>query len=100
MSEQRVVCAACRHPDGRIVCGVRHLDELMWRQILNVPVLDYAVRPVPAAVEDWGRAEQGFVDSNGLFLTREEAWAVALCHDQPLIDPDWCRGSLHSEHLY
>lgn len=98
---QTIVCAACRHPDGRVVLGVRHFDHIMWKQILGLPITaDLPRDPAPDDVLGWGGAAQGFVDNAGAFLTREEAWAVCIGHDRPLIDREWSRGSLHSEHLY
>lgn len=98
MNNLRIVCAACKHPDGRVALGVRHFDQVMWRQILDVAAIDFDA-PRSPRVDDWNRAEQGFVTNNGDFVTREQAWNIAV-EQQKLIDPDWCRGSLHSEHLY
>lgn len=106
MTERRIVCAAVRHPDGRVVCGPRHLDKTMWCQITGLSMtafndlLQHDTGPDEAA-KVWGwKGEQGFVDQHGLFLTREEAWSVALDAQQIIRDSDWQVGSLHSEHLY
>ena len=67
--ERRVACAALRWPDGFIICGPRHYHPIMR-----------------AAIEAAGRCklqgnkdivEQGFVDFQGVWLTREEAYIVA-----------------------
>lgn len=84
----RIVCAALRHSSGAIICGPRHFDERMIEQIEN------------SRHKDWRQAEQGFVDAWGQFLSREEAWVVALFHGQIYRDRDWFNGLLHSEHLY
>lgn len=95
----RIVCAACKHADGRIVCGPRHFDETMWRQILDVPTLDYN-KPPTDVKKGWSKAEQGFIDQFGNFYTREKAWPIAFINGQVIRDADWQTGSLHSEHLY
>lgn len=84
----RVVCAAIRK-EGSTICGVRHFDELMIMQILA------SGEPI-----DWRDADQGFVDRDYRFLTREQAWEAARLNGQILYALDWCVGSLHSEHLY
>lgn len=93
-----VVCAAMRK-NGVIVCGARHFDPIMRRQIaLN-----------GMGHTDW---EQGFIDQFGEFLTREEAWKVAdaageirrptgfedFLHARPANVGD--EGMLFSENLY
>lgn len=84
----RVVCAAIRVCD-QIICGARHYDGLMIQQIT-----------ARNEIGKWREAEQGFVDQWGKWLTREHAWRVAELAGQIINDPDWCFGSLHSEHLY
>jgi hypothetical protein len=98
---QRVVCAAIRHADGRIVCGPRHFDRTMWCQLLGIPPSQWSERvdKFNDEVRSWQTASQGFIDQHGDFLTREEAWPIAEAQ-QSLLDPDWQRGVLHSEHLY
>lgn len=86
---RRVVCAAMRSGDSLVV-GPRHYDEVMRTAIKNLPQV---------AVRHW---EQGFIDQFGVFMTREEAWKVAVENGQvirragPL--PEEC--SLFSEDLY
>lgn len=83
---RRIVCAANRLGD-QIICGARHFDSVMVQQI-------------QARSEDWRQSEQGFINTWGEFLTREEAWIVAEENGQIINDRDWFPGLLHSEHLY
>ena len=62
----RVVCAAIRYPDGFIVAGVRHCDQFMRAQM------------EAAGREKFVGADQGFLDNQFKFLTREEAGALAI----------------------
>lgn len=67
--QQRIVCAANKSECGHIVLGIRHFDMQMHNHIklirdaLKLPNLKFK--------------EQGFIDNQGKFLTREEAWIVA-----------------------
>lgn len=98
-----VVCSAVKHKTtGVIVCGPRHGD------CLN-SVVRYELDKCPQS-ENW---ECGFVDQNGVFLTRTEAWVVADIagqirrptglerhydyHRKPNVGDD---GMLFSENLY
>lgn len=83
--QQRVVCAALRHQDGRLVVGARHFDSLMKAQI---------------GEEDWGGAEQGFVDQYGRFMTREIALEVARSAGQIVRRVGGDETRLYSENLY
>jgi hypothetical protein len=99
---QRVVCAANRNKDGRIVCGARHCDKIMRMQIgsrLDLSRTDEQ----RAESESWITAEQGFIDQFGIFLTREEAWKIAEANGQILrrVGGDNSNGgTLFSENLY
>ncbi len=75
MSKQRVVvCAALRSDDGEVVCGVRHYDEIMQREIaLMICSEDFFNR---------SGSNQGFVDNFGKYMDRKEALVVALKADQ------------------
>ena len=88
MSIRYIVCAAIRNHAGLIIPGPRHFDETMHKLI-------------DALGGDWRSAEQGFIDQNGVFLTREEAKIVADDADQ-LVMPDikWDEEKLYSEDLY
>lgn len=88
--KQRVVCAACRWPDGHIILGVRHFSADMR---LSAYLQGYAC--------DAYGVEQGFVDQWGRFMTRGEAFEVAVArgviHRRR---PDFFYGVLYSEELY
>lgn len=85
-----VVCAALRLPTGRIICGPRHYDPIMRQQIANDT-------EAPA----WRVAEQGFVNSHGQFLSREDALHVAKFHGQFRPIRNGAEGKqLFSENLY
>lgn len=83
----RIVCAAIRNSNGLIICGPRHFDRIMHAQIKN-------------SEDDWGKADQGFVDQFGNYLTREEAWIIAEKNNQIIrrVGGDGVR--LYSENLY
>lgn len=68
---RRIVCAANRFYGDTIVCGARHYDEAM-RSVL--PHLKDAYSSA--------NVEQGFINTWGEFLSREEAWMVASYNDQ------------------
>lgn len=68
---RRVVCAANRYYGTVIVAGARHCDSVMRT------VTPYLIEPYSAA-----NVEQGFINTWGEFLTREEAWMVASYNDQ------------------
>jgi hypothetical protein len=83
-----VVCAANKHREsGRIICGPRHWDKTMRSQKLETETF-----------KGW---DQGFVNQFGEFLTREEAWDVAVKQNQIR---HYCYGGqtgyLYSENLY
>lgn len=88
-SEQRVVCAACRWPDGHIILGIRHYSPDMR---LSIALQGY--NPVEQGIE------QGFVDQRGRFLTRQEAYEIAERQGQYKPYPPFTRGTLYSEDLY
>jgi hypothetical protein len=85
----RVVCAALRDGQGRIIAGPRHFDQVMHEQI--------KARAYPGT---WKRAEQGFLDQFGAFLSREEAWQVAFDAGQILRRVGGDGERLYSENLY
>ena len=95
---QRVVCAANRMPDGFMFIGARHWDMHMHQQADNY-------KQVGGTKENsLVKAEQGFIDQFGNFLTREEAWEIARRQGQIIrecSDPIDCEdGMLFSENLY
>ena len=87
--ERRVVCAAIRNDDGHIICGARHYDGIMHFQILS-------------SKENWRKdtVEQGFIDQDGIFLTREEAFLIATERGQIQRRVGGDSGKLFSENLY
>lgn len=84
--QRRVVCSANRFPDGVIILGARHWDPLM-REHANL------------LGRRGGNEEQGFIDQWRVFMTREEAWLVAVDAGQIIRDVG-CQGELYSENLY
>lgn len=84
---RRVVCAALRHRDGRVLAGVRHFCPVMQPWFMLDPW------------QDWADAEQGFIDNQYQFVTREEAWKIAEAAGQILPNAPH-RGLLFSEDLY
>lgn len=70
-----VVCAACKYGD-LIICGARHFDMVMHSQIRHIR------EDKLFSFEEAGRAEQGFIDQFGVFMSREEAFEVARAAGQ------------------
>ena len=88
---RRVVCAANRYPNGVIITGARHWDKIMHQTVRLMRLEGEAFD---------GKEEQGFIDTHGEFLTREQAWIVAF-HAKQIIRR--CGGDgkkLFSENLY
>lgn len=89
----RIVSAAVKLKNGRVLMCVRHMDQLFHKSLglrLGSPEHFALVKG----------AVQGFVDTDANFLERREAWEVAEAAGQIVKDRDWCVGILHSEHLY
>lgn len=87
-----IVCAAVRYPNGTTLVGPRHYDKVMLDQYQRAKLTDE---------ED--RAEQGFLDQFGVFLTRTEAWPIAEAAGQirRRVGGDTrMGGALFSENLY
>jgi len=87
---RRIVCAACRHREtGKIVAGIRHWDDIMRGQVEE-----------DADGTEW---EQGFLDNKREFLSRTEAWKVAVSANQLVSrcgGDSSNGGTLYSENLY
>lgn len=87
-----VVCAAIQHKDtGTIVLGLRHLDSFMRD----------SMAAFPGGLSAWKNNRiDGFIDSHGDFLTRQQARKLAEENGQIRyltgVDPT----SLYSEDLY
>lgn len=88
---RRVVAAALKLHDGRILVGVRHFDEIM-RSWLPSKHGD--------AVAMIKGHEQGFVDNYYQFMDRTEAYNVAVEQNQLLTPFVGIKGSLCSEDLW
>lgn len=89
---RRVVCAAIRANDGDLLLGIRHYSVDMHSQI--------DARRDGWKFENGHRGVQGFVDQYGAFMTRKEAYQVALAANQ-IIRPQACvNEELYSEGLY
>ena len=68
-STRKIVCAAIRGIDGTVIPSVRHNDVTMDLNIINCKSAEtYICRPLE---------DEGFLDNNGIFLTRKEAFIVA-----------------------
>lgn len=86
----QVVCAAIRMDDEGIVPGVRHYSPDMRKLMQRLYGDEY-----------WKHeAEQGFIDTKGEFLTREEAFRLAQSNGQCPYLPLEGTACLFSEDLY
>lgn len=83
---ERIVSAAIQK-DDHIIMGVRHFDRIMQDQ-LEVSGSDR---------KGW---QQGFVTNKLRFVTREEAWIIAVANNQLCWGTDRPPGKLFSEDLY
>lgn len=88
LPERFVVCAALRDGYGDIVVGPRHHDRTMRN---NIPQVSAGA---------FRKAEQGFIDQFGVFMTREEAYVVASRNGQIVRRCGGDEGKLFSENLY
>lgn len=93
---RRVVCAAIRAADGSLLLGVRHYSRDMIEQILS----RHDGHKFECRLDD----DQGFVDQWGVFMSREEAYRVAIAAGQRVDESKCGRGingpRLYSEGLY
>jgi hypothetical protein len=90
-TERRVACAAIRAADGKLLLGIRHYSDDMWRQI-NARHDGYLFKHRLDA-------DQGFVDQWCEWMSREEAYTVALAAGQ-IRYPDACGMGLGGPRLY
>lgn len=90
-SPRRVVCAAIRAADGTLMLGIRHYSEDMHEQIRQ----RYDGSKFKSRYDD----DQGFVDQHGAWMSREEAFQVAIDADQ-LLNPGACGNGLNGMKLY
>lgn len=71
-----VVAAANRYGDLITAVGARHGSPVMWQQLSAIreeKLID---------LDNKGLAEQGFICQHDIFMTREEAWEVAVASGQ------------------
>jgi len=74
----RIVCAAMRMDDGKIIVGVRHFSPEMRETLARIygkgiKLFGFFIRkPYHLRV-----AEQGFIDQFGKFHSRSAAWEIA-----------------------
>ena len=95
--QRRVVCAAIRNRvTQQIICGARHYDAIM-RQQIQACAGWFRRKTI---LRNWRRAEQGFIDNHGVFMTREEALALALETQQRIRRCGGDTTRLYSENLY
>lgn len=87
--KQRIVCAAVKMADGIIFTGIRHFSCDM-RLMITLAYYDNKM----------AASEQGFVDQWGNFLTRQEAFHIALRNGQYRPYEPYNFGTLYSEDLY
>jgi hypothetical protein len=93
---RRIVCAAIRAANGDILLGIRHYSQDMG----------YAIDRDPDGIRFENRHgdDQGFANSWGQYLTRKEAYLVAVHNNQIIkqVDPEkgYLPGHLYSENLY
>ena len=87
-----IVCAAIKFLDGKfkdiIVTSPRHFD-LTTHKLLDA--MDFERRAIPN--------EQGFMTNKFRFVSREEAWEIALKNNQ-IVRNTGTEGVLFSENLY
>lgn len=85
---EHIVCAANRFPDGLIICGARHWDNLMCRQADALGVKA-------------GQEEQGFVNQFGEFRTRRQALLIVQATGQKFDQGrNGASDELYSEGIY
>jgi len=87
VTPRRIVCAA-RRKEGVVVTGARHSDKVIKGQMEAINGFKW-----------WQGGEQGFIDQFGDFLTREEAWDVAVEQGQIRREVS-SPGTLFSENIY
>ncbi len=92
MTQRRIVCAAIRAADGQLLLGIRHYSADMHTQIARMGA--GGTRFMHRHDED-----QGFVDQHGVFLSREDAYQVALAAGQ-ITRPHACGDGLNGPKLY
>ena len=87
--ETLIVCAAIKLSDDSIICGVRHHDQIMNREL----TCRFDAQTIKVK-------EQGFVDNRGNFLSRKEAKIIAELNGQIRRRVGGESEELFSENLY
>src|SRR4051812_35728606 len=96
----RIVSAAMLMDDGMVVPGVRHFSPDMretLRRIYGSGIKVFGVwlkKPYHLRVQ-----QQGFIDAEGAFLSREYAWSIAK-ENRQIVKQCSTPGTLYSENLY
>lgn len=85
---KRIVCAACRFDDGHIILGIRH-----WSPDMRLSAALQGYCPTK-------KHDQGFVDQFGVYLSRQEAFKIAISQGQYRPYEPYNFGTLYSEDLY
>jgi len=89
---RRVVCAAVKLNET-LVLGPRHFDKTMHR---TIDLITYGASKETR--QAWAQATQGFVDQHGVFMSRSEAYEVAVHANQ--CAPKVTSRILFSEDIY
>ena len=96
---RKVVCAAIRAEDGCLLVGIRHYSADMYAQLVK--------RKDAEKFYHRFDADQGFVDQFGVYMTRTEAYKVAVASGQVEVPEDQRYYEIHrsnnklfSEDLY
>jgi hypothetical protein len=88
--QRRVVCAALRATDGDVLIGIRHYSKDMTKMIERNLMVKFC------HLHD---KNQGFVDQYGEYMSREEAYIVALDAGQ-ILYPEACQEGTNGMKLY
>ena len=92
---RRVVCAANSDQKyGIIFIGPRHFDDCMTKQMVS------RIRAHELTDRETQQCLQGFIDQHGVFMSREEALAVAKAAGQIRYRCGGDETQLFSENLY
>lgn len=88
-SGKRIVSAAMLMKDGLVVPGARHFSPDMRAVLKRIYGEGYHLQV----------SQQGFINSHGEFLNREDAWVIATKQMQIYRELNTF-GTLYSENLY
>lgn len=85
-----IVCAAIKMKDGLVVPGVRHFSPDMREVMKRIYGEGYHRQ----------QQEQGFINTRGEFVSREQAWNDAMLNKQIRRPVNGPHSELFSEYLY